>query len=150
LTARESGKLGPVIQAGNDSVDGMSLPGRPLPQSDSVLICNEGRYFRRQEGPMKKFKGLGTVLLAGFLVIPGNLGLAGQVLAQSDVKTTEDKQLQELRQKRLEQREEREREAKQLENTGQRKQDAVKRQQDAGQRQKAAEQRMRELDAEDK
>ncbi|MDP2044898.1 MAG: hypothetical protein Q8L00_01670 [Deltaproteobacteria bacterium] len=99
---------------------------------------------------MKKFKGLGTVLLAGFLVIPGNLGLAGQVLAQSDVKTTEDKQLQELRQKRQEQREELEREAKQLEDTGKRKQDAVKRQQDAGQRQKAAEQRMRELDAEDK
>jgi Skp family chaperone for outer membrane proteins len=99
---------------------------------------------------MKKFKGLGTVLLAGFLVIPGNLGLAGQVLAQSDVKTTEDKQLQELRQKRQEQREELEREAKQLEDTGKRKQDAVKRQQDAGQRQKAAEQRMRELDAQGK
>ena len=99
---------------------------------------------------MKKIMGLGAVLLAGFLVIPGNLGLAGQVLAQSGVKTTEDKQLQELRQKRQEQWEEREREAKQLENTGQRKQDAVKRQQDAGQRQKAAEQRLRELDEEDK
>jgi len=99
---------------------------------------------------MKKIKGLGAMLLAGFLVIPGNLGLAGQVLAQSDVKTTEDKQLQELRQKRQEQWEEREREAKQLENTGQRQKDAVKRQQDAGQRQKAAEQRLRELDEEDK
>jgi hypothetical protein len=103
-----------------------------------------------EEKQMKKIKGLGALLLAGFLVIPGNLGLAGQVLAQSDVKTTEDKQLQELRQKRQEQWEEREREAKQLENTGQRKQDAVKRQQDAGQRQKAAEQRRRELDEEDK
>jgi hypothetical protein len=99
---------------------------------------------------MKKIMGLGAVLLAGLLVIPGNLGLAGQVLAQSDTKATEDKQLQDLRQKRQEQWEEREREAKQLENTGKRKQDAVKRQQDAGQRQKAAEQRMRELDAEDK
>jgi hypothetical protein len=99
---------------------------------------------------MKKIMGLGALLLAGLLVIPGNLGLGGQVLAQSDVKTTEDKQLQELRQKRQEQWEEREREAKQLENSGQRRQDAVKRQQDAGQRQKAAEQRMRELDAEDK
>jgi hypothetical protein len=98
---------------------------------------------------MKKIKGLGAMLLAGLLVIPCNLGLTGQVLAQSDVKTTEDKQLQELRQKRQEQREELEREAKQLENTGQRKQDAVKRQQDAGQRQKAAEQRLRELDEED-
>ena len=99
---------------------------------------------------MKKIMGLGAMLLAGLLVIPGNLGLAGQVLAQSDTRTTEDKQLQELRQKRQEQWEEREREAKQLENSGQRRQDAVKRQQDAGQRQKAAEQRMRELDAEDK
>jgi Skp family chaperone for outer membrane proteins len=99
---------------------------------------------------MTKIMGLGAVLLAGLLVIPGNLGLAGQVLAQSDVKTTEDKQLQELRQKRQEQREELEREAKQLEDTGKRKQDAVKRQQDAGQRQKAAEQRMRELDAQGK
>ena len=98
---------------------------------------------------MKKIKGLGAMLLAGFLVIPGNLGLAGQVLAQGDTKT-EDKQLQELRQKRQEQWEEREREAKQLEDTGKRKQDAVKRQQDAGQRQKAAEQRLRELDAEEK
>ena len=99
---------------------------------------------------MKKIKGLGAMLLAGFLVIPGNLGLAGQVLAQSDVKTTEDKQLQDLRQKRQEQWEERKREAKQLENTGKRKQDAVKRQQDAGKRQKAVEQQLRELDAEEK
>ena len=98
---------------------------------------------------MKKIKGLGAMLLAGLLVIPGNLGLASQVLAQGDAKT-EDKQLQELRQKRQEQWEEREREAKQLEDTGKRKQDAVKRQQDAGQRQKAAEQRLRELDAEEK
>jgi Skp family chaperone for outer membrane proteins len=99
---------------------------------------------------MKKILGLGALLLAGLLVIPGNLGLGGQVLAQSDTRTTADKQLQELRQKRQEQWEEREREAKRLENSGQRRQDAVKRQQDAGQRQKAAEQRMRELDAEGK
>ena len=103
-----------------------------------------------KEGQLKKIMGLGALLLAGFLVIPGNLGLASQVLAQSDVKTTEDKQLQDLRQKRQEQWEEREREAKQLENTGKRKQDAIKRQQDAGQRQKAAEQRLRGLDAEEK
>src|SRR3989339_2161211 len=102
-----------------------------------------------EDGQMKKIKGLGAMLLAGLLVIPGNLGLASQVLAQGDAKT-EDKQLQELRQKRQEQWEEREREAKQLEDTGKRKQDAVKRQQDAGQRQKAAEQRLRELDAEEK
>jgi hypothetical protein len=99
---------------------------------------------------MKKIMGLGAALLAGLLVLPGNLGLAGQVLAQSDTKTTEDKQLQDLRQKRQEQWEEREREAKQLENTGQRRQDAIKRQQDAAQRQKAAEQGLRELDAKGK
>ena len=51
---------------------------------------------------MKKIMGLGAMLLAGLLVIPGNLGLAGQVLAQSDSTTTEDKQLQDLRQKRQE------------------------------------------------
>ena len=99
---------------------------------------------------MKKVKGLGAMLLAGFLVIPGNLGLAGQVLAQSDGKTIEDKQLQDLRQKRQEQWQEREREAKQLEDTGKRKQDAIKRRQDAVQRQKAAEQRLRELEEKDK
>jgi phosphatidate phosphatase PAH1 len=115
-------------------------------------LLNQGGHYDSYDGlkeeQMKKIMGLGAMLLAGLLVIPGNLGLAGQVLAQSDTQT--DKQLQELRQKRQEQWEEREREAKQLENTGQRKQDAVKRQQDAGQRQKAAEQRLRELDEEDK
>jgi Skp family chaperone for outer membrane proteins len=99
---------------------------------------------------MKKIMGLGAMLLAGFLVIPGNLGLAGQVLAQSDAKTIEDKQLQELRQKRQETLQEQERQSKQLEDTGKRKQDAIKRQQDAGQRQKATEQRLRELDDEEK
>ena len=98
---------------------------------------------------MKKIKGLGAMLLAGLLVIPGNLWLASQVLAQSDVKTVEDKQLQELRQKRQETLQEQEREAKQLENTGKRKQDAIKRQQDAGKRQKAAEQGQRELEEEE-
>jgi hypothetical protein len=117
------------------------------PDEDGLLHIPKD--FDWEEGQMKKCKGLGALLLAGFLVIPGNLGLAGQVLAQGEAKT-EDKQLQELRQKRQEQWEEREREAKQLENTGKRKQDAVKRQQDAGQRQKAAEQRLRELDAEEK
>jgi hypothetical protein len=98
---------------------------------------------------MKKTMGLGAMLLAGFLVIPGNLGLAGQVLAQSDAKTIEEKQLQELRQKRQEILQAQEEQAKQLEDTGKRKQDAIKRQQDAIKRQKAAEQRRRELDAEE-
>jgi len=96
---------------------------------------------------MKKIMGLGAVLLAVFLLTPVNLGLAGQVLTQSDPKTTADKELQELRQKRQEQWEEREREAKQLEDSGKRRQDAIKRQQDAAKRQKAAEQGLRQLDA---
>jgi len=94
---------------------------------------------------MKKIMGLGAMLLAGLLVIPGNLGLAGQVLAQSDAQTAEDKNLQELRQKRQEQWQERERQVK----PGERRQDAIKRQQDAGQRQKAAEQRQLELEEEE-
>ena len=94
---------------------------------------------------MKKIMGLGAILLAGLLVIPGNLWLASQVLAQSDSKTIEDKQLQEERQKRLEKWQERDEEGKE-QSAGQRRQDAIKRQQDAGQRQKAADQRLRELE----
>jgi uncharacterized sporulation protein YeaH/YhbH (DUF444 family) len=99
---------------------------------------------------MKKIMGLGAMLLAGLLVIPGNLWLASQVLAQTDTKTIEDKQLQELRQKRQETLQEQEREAEQLQDTGKRKQDAIKRQQDAIKRQKAAEQGQRELQEEEK
>lgn len=99
---------------------------------------------------MKKIMGLGAMLLAGLLVIPGNLWLDSQVLAQSDSQTSEDKELEELRQKRQEEWQEREREWNQQQNTGQRKQDAIKRQQDAIKRQKAAEQRLRELEEEEK
>jgi hypothetical protein len=94
---------------------------------------------------MKKIMGLGAMLLAGLLVIPGNLWLASQVLAQSDSKTIEDKQLQELRQKRQEEWQEHEREVK----PGKRRQDAIKRRQDAIKRQQAAEQRLRELEEEE-
>ncbi len=99
---------------------------------------------------MKKIMGLGAMLLAGLLVIPGNLGFASQVLAQNGSQTIEDKQLQELRQKRQETLQEQEREAKQEGDIGKRKQDAVKRQQDAIKRQKAAGQSQQELDAEEK
>ena len=98
---------------------------------------------------MRKIMGLGAMLLAGLLVIPGNFWLASQVLAQSDAKTIEDKQLQELRQKRQETLQEQERQSKQLEDTGKRKQDAIKRQQDAIKRQKAAEPSQRDLDEEE-
>jgi hypothetical protein len=103
-----------------------------------------------KKGQMKKIMGLGAMLLAGFLVIPGNLGLASQVLAQNGSQTIEDKQLQELRQKRQEEWQEREREGKQLQDTGKRNQDAIKRQQDAIKRQKAIEQRQKELQEEEK
>jgi hypothetical protein len=98
---------------------------------------------------VKKIMRLGAMLLAGILVIPGNLGLTSQVLAQSDSQTREDKYQEELRQKRQEEWREREREWKRQQNSGQRKQDAIKRQQDANQRQKAAEQRMREFEEEE-
>ena len=84
---------------------------------------------------MRRIKGLGALLLAGLLVVPGNLWLASPVLAQSNAQTIEDQQLQELRQRREEERRERER----VETPGERRQDALKRQQDAGKRQKAAE-----------
>jgi ABC-type dipeptide/oligopeptide/nickel transport system ATPase component len=98
---------------------------------------------------MKKIMGLGTMLLAGLLVISGNLGLASQVLAQSDAKTIEEKQLQELRQKRQEQYQEGVRDDLKRQDTGKRKEDAIKRQQDALKRQKAAEQGQRELEDEE-
>jgi hypothetical protein len=94
---------------------------------------------------MKKIMGLGAMLLAGFLVIPGNLGVANQVLAQSNPQTTE-----ELRQKRLETLQEQEREAAQEQNVGKRKQDAIQRQQDAIKRQKAVEKSLRDLEEEGK
>ena len=51
---------------------------------------------------MKKSMGLGALLLAGLLVIPGNLWLPGQALAQSGSKTITEKQYQELQRKRQE------------------------------------------------
>jgi Skp family chaperone for outer membrane proteins len=105
----------------------------------------------RWEGEqMKKIMGVGAMLLAGLLVIPGNFGLAGRVFAQSDSGAIEDKQMQELRQKREEEWQDSERRRQRLQDAGTRKQDALKRQQDAVKRQKAAEQRLRELEKEEK
>jgi hypothetical protein len=92
---------------------------------------------------MKKIVGLGAVLLAGFLAIPGNLGFAGQALAQGGAQTGEDEQLQDLRQKRQETLQEQEREAQEEQNVGQRNQDAI-------QRQKAADPQQQDLDEEEK
>jgi hypothetical protein len=66
------------------------------------------------------------MLLAGLLVIPGNLGLVNPVLAQSEAQTREDKRQEELRQKRREEWQEREQEQKQYQNSGQRQKDAIK------------------------
>ena len=91
---------------------------------------------------MKKTMGLGALLLTGLLAIPGNLWLASQVLAQGDTKTMEDKQLQDLKQKRQETLQGQEPEAKPPQDTGKGDQDAVK-------RQKAADPQFQDLDEED-
>jgi peptidoglycan hydrolase CwlO-like protein len=95
---------------------------------------------------MKKRFGLGVMLLAGLLVIPGNLWLAGQVFAQEGSKQLTDKEYQELQKKRQEQWNDLERMQHRQDNTGQRLQEAGKRRQDAEKRQKAAEKRLRELE----
>lgn len=95
---------------------------------------------------MKKMMGLSAVLLAGFLVMPGNLGLPGRVFAQEGSKPLTDEQYQELQKKRQEQWQDLERIQQRQENTGQRLQEAEKRRQDAEKRRKEAEKRLRELE----
>ena len=97
---------------------------------------------------MKKIMGLGAMLLAGLLVIPGNLWLASPVLAQSEAQTREDKQQEELRQKRQEEWEYLDQKEKK-QHPALRRQEAIKRQEDAVKRQKAAEQRLRDLEEEE-
>ena len=94
---------------------------------------------------MKKIMGLGAMLLAGLLVIPGHLWLASQVLAQSQAPTITDKQQQELQQKRQEEWEYLDQKEKK-QHPGVRLPEAVKRQEDAIKRQKDAERRLRELE----
>jgi len=95
---------------------------------------------------MKKIMGPGMMLLAGLLIIPGNLWLASRVLAQSESPTIADKQQQEIQQKRQEEWQDREDKEKKLQNTGKRQQDASKRQEDAIKRQKATERHLRKLE----
>jgi len=97
---------------------------------------------------MKKITGLGMILLAGLLVIPGNLWLASQVLAQSASPPIADKQQQDLQQKRQEQSEYLEQKEKK-QHPGVRYPEALKRQEDATKRQKEAEKRLRELEEEE-
>ena len=99
---------------------------------------------------MKKIMGLGAMLLAGVMVISGNLWLASPVRAQSASPRLTEKQYQELKRKRQEEWQDRERQEKKLHNSRQRYQDAVKRREDAIKRQKAAEKRLRELEGKGK
>lgn len=94
---------------------------------------------------MKKIMGLGAMLLAGLLVIPGHLWRPGQALAQSESQKMEDKRQQELQQKRQEQWEYLDQKEKK-QHPAIRYQDAIKRQEDAIKRQKDAERRLRELE----
>jgi len=96
---------------------------------------------------MKRIMGPGAILLGGLLVIPVNLWLASQVLAQSQTPTIEDKQQQELQQKRQEEWEYLDQKEKK-QHPAIRYQDASKRQEDAIKRQKDAERRLRELEKE--
>lgn len=98
---------------------------------------------------MKRIMGVGVVLLAGSLAIPGNLWLPSRVLAQSQSQTLEDKRQQELQQKRQEEWEYLDQKEKK-QHPGVRRPEAVKRQEDALKRQKEAERRMRELEEEEK
>jgi hypothetical protein len=98
---------------------------------------------------MKKIMGLGAMLLAGLLVIPGNLWLASRVLAQSQAPTMEDKEQQKLQQKRQEEWEYLDQKEKK-QHPGLRRQEAIKRQEDAIKRQKDAERRLRKLEEQGK
>ena len=95
---------------------------------------------------MKKLVGLGALLLAGILVIPGYPGLTGRALAQEGSRQLTDEQYEQLKKKRQEQWQTREDIQKRQEDTGARLQEGVKRSQDAAKRQKAAEQRLKELE----
>ncbi len=98
---------------------------------------------------MKKIMGSGALLLAGLLVIPGQLWLGSQVLAQSQEPTTEEQRQQQLQQKRQEEWEYLDQKEK-TRHPGIRYPKAIQRQEDAIKRQKDAEQRLRELEKEGK
>lgn len=95
---------------------------------------------------MHKLMGLGALLLAGVLVMPGNLWLTNCVNAQEGGKQLTDEEYEKLRQKRQEQWQTLEDIQKRQDNTGERLQEAVKRRQDAAKRQKAAEQKLKEME----
>jgi len=94
---------------------------------------------------MKKLMGLGALLLAGVLVMPGNLWLTSRVLAQEGAKQLTNEQYEQLKKKRQEQWQTRE-EIEKNSKTGERLKSGVKHREDALKRQKAAEQRLKELE----
>jgi len=94
---------------------------------------------------MKKLTGIAALWIASILVVPGNLGLAGQVFAQEGSKQLTDEQYEKLKQKRQEQWQTQEQIDKDSK-TGERLKNGVKHRDDALKRQKAAEQRMKEME----
>jgi hypothetical protein len=94
---------------------------------------------------MKRIAGLGAMLVAGLLLIPGQGWLASRAWAQSGSQKLSEKQYQELQKKRQEQWDDLEQIQKRQDNIGQRRQDAEKRQLEAEKRQREAERRLREL-----
>lgn len=94
---------------------------------------------------MKKLMGMGAMLLAGILVVPGNLGLTGFVYAQEGSKQLTDEQYEKLKQKRQEEWQTLEQIDKDSK-TGARLKSGVKHRDDALKRQKAAEQKLKEME----
>jgi hypothetical protein len=94
---------------------------------------------------MKKLMGLGALLLAGILVVPGSLGLTGRALAQEGSKKLTDEQYEQLKKKRQEEWQTRE-EIDKNSKTGERLKSGVKHRDDALKRQKAAEQKLKEME----
>ncbi len=97
---------------------------------------------------MKKIMGLGAILLAGTLVIPGTIRHSGQVLAQSQAPPLTEDQYQQLQQKRQEEWEYLDQKEK-TRHPGIRYPKAIQRQEDAEKRRKDAEKRLRELEEEE-
>ena len=96
---------------------------------------------------MKNLLGLGVLLVAGMLVIPGSLGLAKPACAQENSKKLTAEQYEQLKKKRQEEWQTRE-EIQKNATTPERLKSGVKHRDDALKRQKAAEQKLKELERE--
>ena len=94
---------------------------------------------------MKKLMGMGALLLAGVLAVPGTLGWADRASAQEESKKLTDEQYEQLQKKRQEEWQTRE-EIQKNSTTGERLKSGVKHRDDALQRQKAAEQKLKEME----